>query len=482
MARYSPFETRRRQASRIALYSSLALSGLLVVLLLGILREPLTRGLDMAWADTDFAALPEVDLLRRYVRIDTSYPEGSELAGARFLAEELAAAGVPVTVEELGGGRVNLWAVVEGEDPEALVLHHHIDVDPSGGPERWQHDPFGAEIEGPWLYGRGAFDMKSIGVAHLLAFLDVARRAREGERPERSVILLATSSEETGSELGMRWILEQHPDLVERFWGVLTEGGAVEVTEAEGVKYWGIEFAQKRYVDFYLCGPDRQRLEQAGRDLAALAQPLHPLRLTPEVARFLDAYAPSRHSPELRALLADPERLTWDHAAFLDAPLPVQSMLRDEIYLFSLEEAPGGGFRLAGKIHLLPGSDLNEVVDRLLPEHVTHGLGVRVVDDEPPASGSPLDHPLYRALEDRLLEDHARDAVGPLFLAWKSTDARFLRAAGVPVYGFSPFAVPTPEVVRLVGAAPTEERIALPGYVEGVALYRQIVEDLAFGE
>ena len=202
MARYSPFETRRRRASRIALYSSLALSGLLVVLLLGILREPLTRGLDMAWADTDFAALPEVDLLRRYVRIDTSYPEGSELAGARFLAEELAAAGVPVTVEELGGGRVNLWAVVEGEDPEALVLHHHIDVDPSGGPERWQHDPFGAEIEGPWLYGRGAFDMKSVGVAQIEAFLRLAEAAEAGRRPRRTVILLATTGEETiGSSL-----------------------------------------------------------------------------------------------------------------------------------------------------------------------------------------------------------------------------------------------------------------------------------------
>ena len=50
----------------------------------------------------DYAALPEVDLLRRYIRIDTSTDGGSELAGAEFLAAELRALGLEPTIERLG--------------------------------------------------------------------------------------------------------------------------------------------------------------------------------------------------------------------------------------------------------------------------------------------------------------------------------------------------------------------------------------------
>src|SRR5690606_1363032 len=102
-------------------------------------------------------------------------------------------------LEVLGTGDANLWAVIEGEEPEAVVLHHHIDVSDVPDPESWNLPPFAAEIDGPWLYGRGTFDMKSVAIAQLMAFLDVAERAARGDRPRRSVIFLATAAEEVGS-------------------------------------------------------------------------------------------------------------------------------------------------------------------------------------------------------------------------------------------------------------------------------------------
>lgn len=458
------------------MYGQLALAGVLLAVFLYLLRQPLASAGDQSWVHTDFAALPEVQLLQRYLEIDTSFPGGNERAGARFLAEILEAEGIEVHIEPLGERRVNLWAVLEGESSEALVLHHHIDVEPVPDPTRWGHDPFGGEIEGPWIYGRGAFDMKGVAVAQLLAFLDLKRR---GIPLRRSVIFLATSSEETGSDLGMQWILQEHPELTNRFWAVLTEGGAVEVRQAGKVKYWGTEYAQKRYVDYVLCSPDRELLETIRRDLQEWGKPLWPLRLVPEVERFLTQYAPSRDDPELRDLLADPERLTWDLEAFLRAPRPVQAMLRDELHPFPVEEMPGGGWRMTVKIHLLPGSDLGEVIQRLLPAWILHGVTGYLDASEPPSSSSPVDHPVYTRIQSILRNRHGAEGTGPLFLTWNATDARHLRAAGIPAYGFSPFAVPTPEVLALIGFASPEERLALPGFVDGVELYREVVRDLA---
>ena len=218
------------------------------------------------WSGVDFLALPEVQLLREYIAIDTSEPDANELPGAEFLARQLAAAGLAPHVERLAGGRANVWAFVEGEDPRAIVLAGHIDVEPAKGSEDWKYPPFGGVIDGPWMYGRGIYDMKSLTIAQLLATIDVARdAAATGRRPKRSILFLATSGEEIGSETGTRWILRAHPELVARMGVVLTEGGVVEATSADEVKYWGIEFAQKRFTEIVFCSADAAQARRPAR-------------------------------------------------------------------------------------------------------------------------------------------------------------------------------------------------------------------------
>ncbi len=57
-----------------------------------------------------------------------------------------------------------------------LVLNGHIDVVPVTPERLWTHDPWGAEIEGGRLYGRGAADMKS-GIAAMIHAVGAVRRA-----------------------------------------------------------------------------------------------------------------------------------------------------------------------------------------------------------------------------------------------------------------------------------------------------------------
>ena len=467
-----PLDRRLRAVSRIALYGSLALAAAVAALLLHLASAPLTRELGETWHETDFAALEEVRLLQDYIRIDTSAATGDVAAGARFLARRLRAAGIEPHLEVLGSGDANLWAIVEGEDPGAVVLHHHIDVTAAEHPELWPYPPFSGQIEGPWLHGRGAYDMKSIGVAQLLAVIDLAR---SGARPKRSIVLLATSGEETGSELGTQWVLREHPELAERFELVLTEGGVVEGRSRDDIKYWGTELAQKRHHALLICGASRDVLEQLRRDLARYGAIEGRWYLVDEVRRFLSEYAPSRDSETLRRRLSDPEALLRDSAALYALPGYLKAMLRNEVHGLRLRERPGGGFELEVSVHLLPGLELADVRDELIPPWLLWGLETSFYSEPAASHGSPVDHPVLSLIEELIRERHPEAAVGPLFLPWTATDARFFRAAGIPSYGFTPFVFLTTESLRV---DQTGERISLADFVAGVELYRELLRRL----
>ncbi len=68
--------------------------------------------------------------------------------------------------------RPNVTAVLPASRKEgghSLVLNGHIDVVSPEPLANWSHDPWGAEVEGDWLYGRGTGDMKAGLAASFLA-------------------------------------------------------------------------------------------------------------------------------------------------------------------------------------------------------------------------------------------------------------------------------------------------------------------------
>ena len=56
-----------------------------------------------------------VDLLRRYLMIDTTNPPGNEIEGARFLAEILERGGLKSETVESAPGRASLMARLNGD-------------------------------------------------------------------------------------------------------------------------------------------------------------------------------------------------------------------------------------------------------------------------------------------------------------------------------------------------------------------------------
>jgi acetylornithine deacetylase len=81
----------------------------------------------------------------------------------------------------------------------SLILNGHIDVVPSGPREHWTREPYGAEIDGGRLYGRGAVDMKG-GVAAMIMALRCVLEA--GYEPLGDVTLQSVVNEEFGGYNG----------------------------------------------------------------------------------------------------------------------------------------------------------------------------------------------------------------------------------------------------------------------------------------
>ncbi|UXX81680.1 ArgE/DapE family deacylase [Roseovarius pelagicus] len=94
----------------------------------------------------------------------------------------------------------------------SLILNAHLDVVPEGPREMWQADPYSAHIEGDWMYGRGAGDMKAGSGANLAA-LDALRRV--GLRPAATVYVQSVVEEEsTGNGALMTYLRGYTADAV----------------------------------------------------------------------------------------------------------------------------------------------------------------------------------------------------------------------------------------------------------------------------
>lgn len=80
------------------------------------------------------------------------------------------------------------------ETGRSLILQHHVDVVPLGPVDMWEKAPYGGQIEGDWMYGRGAGDMKAGAAANVFA-LDALRRI--GLQPAATVYLQSVVEEES---------------------------------------------------------------------------------------------------------------------------------------------------------------------------------------------------------------------------------------------------------------------------------------------
>ena len=155
----------------------------------------------MQAAPTTNSTLSQIEIdalgwLQGLIRIDTSNPPGNELVAAKYIAAILQKEGIPSETFESTPGRGFLVARLSSSavpDPSrALLLMAHLDV-VGVDKSKWTVDPFGAVIQGNYLYGRGAIDDKGMLAANLAVFIQLKRSSAH---LNRDVIFLAEGDEE----------------------------------------------------------------------------------------------------------------------------------------------------------------------------------------------------------------------------------------------------------------------------------------------
>lgn len=137
-----------------------------------------------------------VVLTQALVRQNTINPPGNEALCAGIVARRLEENGFAVTAVPFGEGRTNLVARIGGRwEALPLAFTGHLDTVPLGL-QPWSVEPFGGDIDGDRLYGRGSSDMKA-GIA---AFVEACIAHRLALENGPGALLIITVGEETGSD------------------------------------------------------------------------------------------------------------------------------------------------------------------------------------------------------------------------------------------------------------------------------------------
>jgi acetylornithine deacetylase/succinyl-diaminopimelate desuccinylase-like protein len=451
-----------------------------------------------------------VATLRDLIRIPSINPPPAgaldgETRVARYLEGRLIRLGLrPEVLEPVPGrGSVHVRLRGDGTGGEPFLLLSHLDVVPAAA-DRWSHDPFAADVADGYVYGRGAVDMKGmialeLGVIERLveeargAGLDPATDPIPGLR--RDVLFTCTADEEAGSLDGARWIAEHRPDWLQAA-GAVNECGGVSVTVA-GTRLYPIQVAEKGFAPYriHITGTwghgSMPRADNAAvlaaRAIERLATP-GPVRITPVMARFLEAAAealPGEPATVLRRIAAgemDEDAADAAIGRVCDAMYAraLRALIRDTL---SPDIVHAGV-----KYNVVPGDAVIEVDCRVLPgttepmmrAEVERRLGPDLLpacDIELIVWGEPVESPAEGPLWDILIQtlrDHDPDAIPLPVMAPFATDAKATSLLRVPTYGFSPLRL-DPEERFLERFHGVDERVSLEALRFGLPVLYDVV-------
>jgi len=432
-----------------------------------------------AASNIDWAAITDeaTRLLSEYIRIDTSNPPGRERAACEWLAglfrkegfEEIAFYDASDNSEH-GADRMNMTVTMRGDGSRApLILLSHTDVVPVER-QYWSFEPFSGAVHDGVIYGRGAIDMKSMGVIEMLTMFLLKRH---GIPITRDIVYMALADEEAGGRWGIEWMAERHPETLEAEY-VINEGGW-GTAEIFGTRRTGFNTSVSEK------GPHWLKLIAEGRPgHGSVPHPDNALdRLVRAMKKVQDWTRPVSVIPELREYfqrLYRAQVLQGDGSEATIAKLADDNFLARAILTNTVSSTT---FHAGMKHNVIPGIAEATLDCRLLPGTDPATFTQELIDviDDPKIRvetvfssstvASPFDTELFAIIEDTV-HDHVEDALVLPSVSAGFTDSRVFRRQGVTSYGFVPIILEPEEAMTIHGH---DERVS----VEALGLGCQIL-------
>jgi len=424
-----------------------------------------------------------VKLLSNLLQIDTSNPPGNESNAAGFLRDWLRDRGVESEILEFEKARGNLVSRIKGsgEGPSLLLLSH-TDVVPAD-PARWKIPPFSGAVKDGYVWGRGALDMKSMVAVETMVFSEMVGRELKGD-----LVLAATADEEKGGS-GIKDMMENALEKITVDY-VINEGGGEGILTRKGWLF-DIQTAERGVLWYRVRtkgSPAHGSVPGLGVNAIDRMRPL--LNRVSEFKGASERVEPSwRHVESLLKMmgLADEEvsinniDILLDRLAETDKGLgeSAKSMLRVTMTPTVIQ----GGV----KENVVP-YECTLTVDCRVPSGYSTERVKRMIRDlfqgleyelefiqESEPTVSPVDTPLYRAIESSLLKLVPGARLEPTTMTG-GTDSRYFRKMGIPAYGFQPLMVEGNyyDWSRMVHG--DNERISIGNLVFCYRVLKQVVE------
>jgi acetylornithine deacetylase/succinyl-diaminopimelate desuccinylase-like protein len=388
------------------------------------------------------------DVLRQLIEINTTHSVGSNTEAAEAIAKRFVDAGFPPEDVELlapAPRKGNLVVRYRGTTPECapLVLLAHLDVVEADA-ALWERDPFTFSEEDGYFYGRGVSDDKDEAAIHITNLL---RLSAEGYRPRRDIVLALTADEEGGTHNGVQWLLQEHPGKLRAAY-VLSEGGGGVLVDGKRLAH-EVQTTEKMYQSFevtvasqggHSSMPSQDNvLYRAGEALVALRDLTFPVELNAVTRRFFERnrrFSVGDLGKAIDGLLAEPpdpaavaflSRIPFYNASMRTTCTPTM------IAGGTAENALPERAVITVNCRLLP-TDSRERVQQQVAATLPDGVELKALPTSAVRPGISFQPEILDVIE------HVSEGVFPgvpvvPFMGPGGTDARFLRARGVPVYG-----------------------------------------------
>lgn len=437
-----------------------------------------------ASSDVDIKTQSEaIQLLSDYLKIDTTNPPGNEKLGAEYLADVLRKNGIEAQIFDTDKNRSCCYARLKGNGKKkAIVLLNHIDVVPAKA-EDWKYPPFAGEIHDGELWGRGALDMKGMGIMELEAML---RIKRSGVTLDRDIIFLATPDEEVGGDHGAKWFKDNKPELLKDAEFLINEGFHIDTDKDGKVLYWGVNVAEKSLMWLKVTAkgdaghasmpiansaPNRlvralNRLINAPKEpvVLPLVQQYFAQISVNETGKTKEAYADvtkALQNPELKDLLLSDKMKG--------------SMLLNTVSLTVLKAGyktnviPAEAYAELD-CRLLPGTDHAKFAEEVKKKLDDPTLEVKVIESEL-AVPSSAETPLFEAIKSVAQDEQPGVPVVPVVVQW-FTDSHWFRELGLTAYGWEPVEQDPEHIATVHGK---NERVPIKGLDAGVGRIEKVI-------
>ncbi|MHA1148753.1 MAG: M20/M25/M40 family metallo-hydrolase [Promethearchaeota archaeon] len=436
-------------------------------------------------------------ILSDLIKIDSTNPPGNETHVAEYCKSLLEKEGFKgIEIYESAPGRGSMVYRWKGTDPEAksLLLLSHTDVVPAD-PSNWERDPFCGDIDGEYIWGRGAIDCKNMVVAEAMAAILLKR---EGFTPKGDIILAFTADEEAGGEMGVGYLAKKHWDKIKADY-TINEGGGFLLPLGSAPRDYIVQTGEKGvyWTRIRIKGTGGhgsmpiKNSDNAIYKISLITKKLLEYKVPIEYTKPVKETIQIISLPKIGKRIMKSKRLIRPIVKLGEKFMKIP--LSSVIFPLIMDVINPTGLKGSDKVNVIPQYAELVLDCRLLPGHnrdtikkyLRKALGKKLykeieifpIEPTQPATINSINNPFWKIVENIMGEMHEGARLVPMLSAG-STDSKFIRERGSYSLGMCPFRMdpnmPYNEMIAM--AHGKNERIWIPNLSYSLEFFYRLIK------